>query len=217
VQCPYFVDNERFAADADRLCRERASLRDRWGIPPEAFCFLFAGKLIEKKRPLDILRALSSLKAKSPPVHLLVVGEGPLRAEAEQLARRERLPVTFAGFLNQTQIGQAYAAADVLVLPSDAGETWGLVVNEAMLFGRPAIVSDRVGCWPDLVLEGETGLRFSFGDEKKLAEAMTRFVDKPEEAHRMGARARDRVLRSYSVEAAVEGTLAAVRRLALEA
>jgi glycosyltransferase involved in cell wall biosynthesis len=212
VRCPYFVDNDRFIADAERLGRERATLRDQWAIPPEAFCFLFAGKLIEKKRPLDILRALSRMRDRSAPVHLLVVGEGALRAEAQQLASCQRLPITFAGFLNQTEIGKAYAAADALVLPSDCGETWGLVVNEAMLFGCPAVVSDRVGCRPDLVLDGETGFSFPFGDEESLGEAMTRLASDPEQARQMGDRARDRILRSYSVEAAVQGTLSAVSR-----
>ena len=57
---------------------------------------------------------------------------------------------TFAGFLNQTEISKAYVAADVMVLPSDYGETWGLVVNEATTIGLPCIVSDRCGCAEDL-------------------------------------------------------------------
>jgi glycosyltransferase involved in cell wall biosynthesis len=53
---------------------------------------------------------------------------------------------SFAGFLNQTEISKAYVAADVLVLPSDYSETWGLVVNEAMASGLRCIVSDHCGC-----------------------------------------------------------------------
>ena len=55
-------------------------------------------------------------------------------------------------------------AADVLVLPSDAGETWGLVVNEALASGRPAVVSRAAGCAADLVVENETGRTFACGD-----------------------------------------------------
>ena len=54
--------------------------------------------------------------------------------------------MTFAGFRNQSELPRYLAAADVLVLPSDAGETWGLVVNEAMACGLPAIVSRAAGC-----------------------------------------------------------------------
>ena len=114
---------------------------------------------------------------------------------------------SFAGFLNQSEIPLAYAAADALVLPSDAGETWGLVVNEAMACGRPAIVSDRVGCREDLVLEGETGLSFRFGDWEELGGQMRRLAGDPAQAKAMGAAARQRVHRDYSVERAAAGVL----------
>ena len=59
-------------------------------------------------------------------------------------------PASFAGFLNQSEISQAYVAADCLVLPSDYGETWGLVVNEALASGLPCLVSQACGCAEDL-------------------------------------------------------------------
>ncbi len=99
-------------------------------------------------------------------------GTGVLGNEATALATESGLPVSFAGFLNQTEITQAYAAGDCLVLPSDYGETWGLVVNEAMVCGLPAIVSDRVGCGPDLVEPGVTGAVFPFGDIPALAKQL---------------------------------------------
>ena len=89
-----------------------------------------------------------------------MVGSGELEGTCHQQAERRGLPVTFTGFLNQGEIADAYAAADALVLPSDSGETWGLVVNEAMACGLPAIVSDHVGCVADLVIHGQTGLIF---------------------------------------------------------
>src|SRR5262249_3744220 len=151
--CPYFVDNERFAATADRLGPARAALRARWSIPTDATAFLFCGKLVAKKRPLDLLNALGTAAASGAHVHALVVGDGELMGEVRALAASQRIPATMCGFLNQSEIAQAYVAADCLVLPSDSGETWGLVVNEAMACGLPAIVSDRVGCGPDLVVD----------------------------------------------------------------
>jgi len=61
-------------------------------------------------------------------------------------------------------------------LPSDGTETWGLIVNEAMACGTPAIVSRACGCEPDLIVEGETGYSFPVGDIKALAERMRLFV-----------------------------------------
>jgi glycosyltransferase involved in cell wall biosynthesis len=186
-------------------------LRRDWGVPDDATCFLFAGKLIPKKHPLDLLHALGRAERGGARAHALVVGTGELLAPARELAEREQLPVTFAGFLNQTEIVKAYVAADCLVLPSDHGETWGLVVNEAMACGLPAIVSDQVGCGPDLIVAGETGAVFPMGDVAALANRLVEFAANPARLPVLGERARQRVLADYSVERAVAGTLAAVR------
>ena len=82
-------------------------------------------------------------------------------------------PASFAGFLNQTEISRAYVAADCLVLPSDHGETWGLVVNEALASDLPCLVSDACGCAEDLV--GQK-LSFPMGDRKALAAKLERFL-----------------------------------------
>ena len=208
--CPYFVDNRRFAAAATLLRERRNKLREKWSIPERAACFLFCGKLIAKKHPLDLLQALQRAVAAGAPAHALVVGDGELMAQARVLAERERLPVTFAGFVNQTEIVGAYVAADCLVLPSDTGETWGLVVNEAMACGIPAIVSDQVGCGPDLVSEGVTGATFPMGDVDALAGRLIELSANPSRLHAMGATACERVSTHYSVERAVEGTMAAI-------
>src|SRR4029077_19922149 len=125
---------------------------------------------------------------------------------AKPLAAEAGLPVSFAGFLNQTELTRAYAAGDCLVLPSDYGETWGLVVNEAMVCGLPAIVSDRVGCGPDLVEPGVTGAIFPFGDVQLLAQRLCDLAADRARAHAMGQRAEERI-RDYSVDHAVAGTL----------
>jgi glycosyltransferase involved in cell wall biosynthesis len=141
---------------------------------------------------------------------LLIVGTGPLEPELRARSETARIPVTFAGFLNQTEIPAAYAAADCLVLPSDYGETWGLVVNEAMACGLPAIVSDRVGCGPDLVTNGETGFRFRFGNTEDLARRLEEMARLGEEGRRaIGERARERIIRAYSIEKAVANTVKA--------
>ncbi|MBC7601881.1 MAG: glycosyltransferase family 4 protein [Ramlibacter sp.] len=207
---PYFVDNARFASAAAQWAPQQAALREAWNIPADAACFLYAGKLEPKKRILDLLAALAAMKTTTKPVHLLVVGSGELKDEALAFVAAHDLPVTFAGFLNQSEIGKAYACADCLVLPSDFGETWGLVVNEAMASGLPAIVSDRVGCAPDLITDGATGFVFPFGDTAALAAHMTRTAAEPQHLPAMGAQARERVLRNYGVQNAVDATIRAV-------
>lgn len=205
---PYFVDNDRFLRAAQALAPQRRELRARWGIPEDAACFAFVGKMEAKKRPSDLVEAMARLPA-SRKAHALFVGTGALEAEVREAARARGVSCSFAGFLNQSEIAAAYVAADVLVLPSDFGETWGLVVNEAMACGRPAIISDRVGCGPDLVEAGVTGEVFRFADSGALARAMEALCE-PDRARRYGAAAQARVLGSYTVQRSVEGTLAAV-------
>lgn len=206
---PYFVDNERFAAQAAARAPERDAIRAGWGIAAEEVCFLFAGKLVPKKRVLDFLAACGTARRSDPRIRALVVGTGEMESLARGYAARHEAGAEFAGFLNQTEISRAYVAADCLVLPSDYGETWGLVVNEAMVHGLPAIVSDRVGCGPDLVIDGETGRLFSFGDVDALARTLLAMSADGAARAAMGRRARAHVA-AYSAERAVDGTLEAI-------
>ena len=219
---PYCVDNKRFSIAAEGLRSKRAILRQNWGIPHDALCFLFSGKLVAKKRIQDLLGAFEMLIVKrrefglKQEIHLLIVGDGALRVTLEERARvlseiAGRRCVTFAGFLNQTKIPKAYVAADCLVLPSDARETWGLVVNEAMACGLPCIVSSEAGCGPDLIDPGETGDLFLVGDVRQLAAVMGAWAD-PARCRS----AREAVLQKidgYSVERATEGILEALNRV----
>ncbi|HMP72045.1 MAG TPA: glycosyltransferase family 4 protein [Kiritimatiellia bacterium] len=191
---PYAVDNEAFeAAVAERVSRRNA-LRAAWEIPDDRIVFLFAGKVEEKKRPLDLLRAVHLL----PPeyrsrAHVLIAGTGPREEDCRAEAARLGVQVSWAGFLNQSRMPDAYAASDVLVLPSDTGETWGLVVNEAMASGLPALVSQSVGCREDLIVEGVTGGSFPEGDLEGLAALMRGYLDQPDSCLEQGRAARRRV------------------------
>lgn len=183
VAAPYFVDNERFAYEAREMSANRNFLRQQWSIPEGAICFLFCGKFMTKKRPLDLLTAAQILieqysrSGQSLTFHLLMVGEGELRPCLEEKARELALivghsVVSFTGFLNQSEITKAYVAADCLILPSDAGETWGLVVNEALACGCPAIVSDLCGCAQDLSRCVEEDVVFTCGNVAALSDKM---------------------------------------------
>ena len=203
----YCVDNERFSTAAARV--DRAAARQQFGLRSDSTVFLFSGKLIRKKHPLELLSAMQIAVAAGMNAELLIVGDGELRSECESLVNDHGLPVRFAGFLNQSQIVEAYVAADCLVLPSDHGETWGLVVNEAMACGRPAIVSDQVGCAGDLVIPRETGDVFPFGNWQQLSDSLREAAARPERLQLWGAAARQRVAQ-YSPAAAARGIQQAV-------
>jgi glycosyltransferase involved in cell wall biosynthesis len=204
---PHCVDNRRFEQEMVRLRPQRHELRRKWGIPSDATVFLFAGKFVPVKRPLDFVNAIGRCAAATPSTVGLMAGDGPLRTQCEEQARIASAPVRFTGFLNQSEIAEAYAAADALVLPSES-ETWGLVVNEAMASGLPCMVSDRVGCGPDVIDLGVTGEIHPMGDIDALAGLMVKYADSGKLAA-MGQNAKSK-MRSYSVPAAAGALLTAV-------
>jgi glycosyltransferase involved in cell wall biosynthesis len=213
VMARHFVDNERFAKAADSLRDERQGIRAAWGVPEGALCVLFAGKLEPKKRVTDVLEALRIAKGWGIDVHGLVVGTGAEMTNARHVVTSLDLPVTFTGFLNQTEMPRAFVAADVVVLPSDYGETWGLVINEAMATGLPAIVSDRVGCARDLVVDGKTGAVTPFGEPSAIARALVAFAKNTESRIILGRAARGHVSSNYTIGVAVESLKQAVERV----
>ena len=211
VSAPHCVDNTLYRGQADRWRVRREETRRELGMGPEKFVVLFAGKLSPRKDPALLVRAVGASRHSSR-LGLVFVGDGVMRAELESLAS-EVVPggAVFTGFQNQSMIGKYYAAADCLVLPSRSGETWGLVANDAMNFGLPVIVSDRVGCAGDLVRDGETGYTFPAGDAAALSARLDALAGRPERAARMGARGRS-ILREYSPEAAARGIKEALVR-----
>ncbi len=142
---PYSVDNERFRRMSVAGRPDRARRLASLGLDPGRPTVIFSGKLTERKRPLDLVRAIERSGAK---LSLLLLGDGPLRAEVQR--HEDCLPVRCLGFINQAELPGWYASGDILALPSEH-EPWGLVVNEGMACGLIPVVSDAVGCGPDLV------------------------------------------------------------------
>jgi glycosyltransferase involved in cell wall biosynthesis len=211
---PHFVDNRWFADKADAEKASGNIRRRGWGIGDQDFVFLFVGKFEEKKRPLDPLRAMALLPSPFKRSSVLVmVGDGTMRPLCENLSRELDINAVFTGFLNQTEMPRAYAAADCLVLPSDARETWGLVVNEAMACGLPALVSTAAGCVPDLIIEDETGYSFHCGKVEELSRLMALFAGNPERARSLGQNAATRIER-YNVDQAARIIIDTVHELA---
>lgn len=206
VFAPYSVDTELLESQRRAVTRDtaRAALR----VPEDHCVLLFSGKLIPRKAPLLLVRALQQVSEHARLV-LLVLGDGELREAVETAARTilgDRLRMV--GFVNQSQLGRYYAAADVLVLPSHF-ETWGLVVNEAMQFGLPAIVSSKVGCHRDLIIEGQTGMVFPQGEADALARCISRIAREPGLAKRLGENARQHIVH-YSTAASAAGIRRAI-------
>jgi glycosyltransferase involved in cell wall biosynthesis len=207
---PSCVDNS-FFDESSRYARTREGrvhVRSKLGIPSDDFAILFIGKLDENKRPFDVIAAAAAL---GPRTTAVIVGSGPLQEKCKADAERLGVTAVFPGFVNQTGIGDFYGACDVCVLPSDR-ETWGLVVNESLACGTPCVVSDGVGCAPDLIWPGRTGHTFPARDVEALANALSEIRHALMEDHDFGEDCR-RVVSGYSFDAATEGLVAAVRSI----
>ena len=131
---------------------------------------LFVGKLIARKRVDDLIRACLVCSKGGLRVQCVIVGDGDQREYLQALAG-DYENIVFAGFKNQSALKNYYTHSDVLVLPSDE-ESWGLVVNECFATGTPAIVSDEIGCAPEMI-NPWTGREFPCGNVEALAQAMT--------------------------------------------
>lgn len=164
---PHCIDNQRFGyATTDEI----SSWRQRNGLGENEFLFLFAGKFESKKRPELLVQAFRKIDL--PNVRLVLIGDGALLSTLNDLTDSDER-IKLLPFHNQSEMPAALGAADIVVLPSQGPEeSWGLIVNESMAAGTPAVVSDHVGCAPDLVTEGETGWVFPAGDGDALQKCL---------------------------------------------
>jgi len=143
-----------------------AALRDANG---GRFRLLYVGRLAPEKRVDLLLLSVARLRSHGIDVDVRVVGAGPegklLFRLAVELGIQEH--VSFEGSCTSAGLASYYESSHALVLPSDS-EPWGLVVNEALSYGCPAIVSDVCGCIPELIEEGEAGFSFTAGSVEDL-------------------------------------------------
>jgi len=201
---PYSVDDQLIENQKANL--DSAECRRQLGFSHDALVLLFSGKVIERKQPLVLAEAVARL-ASDRRLCLVILGDGDqLSMVHEKLTPLLGGRLISPGFVNQTQLGRYFRAADVFILPSRF-DTWGLVVNEAMHYGLPCIVSDRVGCRHDLISPDETGFVFPVGDPLRLSEVIQIFLDEPQKARIMGKVAEHRVSQ-YSMKRTIDAICA---------
>ena len=179
---------------------EKRSLRRKLGWP-EGLGFLYVGRLVPEKQ-LDKFLAAWIRAAGGFSGFAAFVGDGPqgdkLRSMAEGSPLRDRIFV----LSSMEAIQDAYAAADVFVLPS-ISEGLSNALLEAMSSGL-AVLGSRVGGTAEAVEEERTGLLFAPQDEAELAAKLKRFLDEPGLAGRLGAAAREKAVAAFSLDRTAE-------------
>lgn len=139
--------------------------------------FLYVGRLSSEKNISLLLQAFQSVLKKIPNAELVFVGSGPLLDYLQYQAYDLKVDqsVFFAGSMGVDMLAIEYYKATCLILPS-IREPWGLVVNEALSYGCPVIVSSRCGCVPELVVEGKTGFTFDPFSPDDLEDKMLKVI-----------------------------------------
>jgi glycosyltransferase involved in cell wall biosynthesis len=173
---PYCVDVSAFRTDEHARHELRLPVRRELGFTENQLVIAFSGKLSPRKAPNQIVEAVKAF-----PRHMrertviLTIGDGELRDNLQAACNvAPEVAIRQIGFQHQKNLSRFYHASDLLVLPSLHSETWGLVVNEALHHGVPAIISNAVGCAPDLIVPGRTGETFTAGSVSELTAALLR-------------------------------------------
>jgi glycosyltransferase involved in cell wall biosynthesis len=188
-------------------------------LPAEPFRALFVGRLVERKGVRYLLDAVARARASGVDVGLDVVGEGPIRPDLEGHAHSLGLgeAVRFHGFVSDAELIQRYLACHAFVLPAVVDskgdvEGLGVVIIEALAYGRAVIASDAGGI-TDIVEHDRTGLLVPPGDAAALSDALVALARDPERAARLGKAGRSHVQRYFSWTAIIDNLTALYQRL----
>jgi glycosyltransferase involved in cell wall biosynthesis len=144
---------------------------------------LYVGRLSHEKNLMALVSAYNAIETSS--THLVVVGDGPARADLERALAGHN--ATFTGYLSGEALAEAYASADIFAFPS-VTETFGQVVLEAMASRLPVVAFDSDGV-RDQVRDGQTGFLSPLGDQRGFTHALSLLVDAPELRQSIGAEA----------------------------
>lgn len=179
------IDTERFSPDHRDI-----ALRTEWGGARHDW-LLYVGRLSREKNLDCLIEAFRAVSARRADLGLVIVGDGPCRAELEEAARG--MPVVFTGMRKGPELSRIYASCDLFVFPSET-DTLGVVLLEAQASGLPVLVSSEGGP-KDCMLHGETGHIVKPMNPGNLARSIEQILrDRPQHAE-MGRRARAWALR----------------------
>lgn len=210
---PYTIDNERFRVDKNVIQNEINDLKTEIGLS-EHPTIIFASKFMERKRPHDLLEAISILQKEKYEFNTLFVGSGDLQKILyEQVDKHNLQNIFFRGFVNQSSLPLYYAACDIFVLPS-INEPWGLVINEVMSCGLPVVVANGIGAADDLVQDGVNGFTFEPLNPTDLADKLRLILENNSLRIEMSKQSTI-IMNSWSYLECVEGVQNACKNLGL--
>jgi phosphatidylinositol alpha-mannosyltransferase len=156
----------------------------------------FLGRMDEPRKGLDVLlRAFALLAAVRPDLRLLVAGPGDLDEVRSRVPEPYQDRLILLGQVSQEDKARFYHSVHVFCAPNTGGESFGIVLIEAMAAGAPIVASD-IGAFRQVLRDGRAGELFATGDPGALAAAAARLLDDPALRARLSAAAKDAV-RAY--------------------
>lgn len=188
---------------------DRQAVRQELGLRPADQVVGAVGRLEPAKGLVYLIEAAAQLAPQHPDLRVVIVGAGRLEGELHAAVRQHGLEqvVLFTGF--RQDVTRCLQAFDLFALPS-LTEGIPIALLEACASARP-VVASRVGGVPEVIADGEQGLLVPPGDVPALAQAITRLLDDPQLATRLGEAARQRIAARYSLESMLDGTCQAYR------
>ena len=156
--------------------------------------FLYVGRITARKGIKTLLEACAILKSQGyVDYSLLIVGKGEQREELEAFIKERDFEeqVIWVGWVEYGNLGSYFQQADVFVFPTFE-DVWGMVVPEAMVFGKPVLCSNGAASC-ELIVSGENGYIFEPSSAKELADKMQIFIDNPDLIESMGERSRQMI------------------------
>lgn len=207
----FIIGNPVGSLQSERYCSSETIIDSRKELGWDGkIILLYVGRLATEKDLTTLLDAVGRLYGRGIKPKLVLVGSGPMEGRLRARASELSLNVEFAGFLQREDLAKRYAAADVFVL-SSRSEPWGLVVNEAMQFGLPLVLSNKVGSAPALLQEGQNGFVSAAGNADDFASSIEALCLDEDLRRRMGEVSRQKI-KDHSIEAWADAVLAAVCR-----
>ena len=206
---PCAVNNDFFQLERKKYIGKEGQIKHELGVKNNDLVILFSARFSTRKRPLDLLKALTQIDCKN--IVVLFVGDGLERKIMEEFSDKNNIKTVFTGFKNQTEISKYYAIADINMVISDYDPS-PKAMNEAMNFEMPIIVTDIVGTAHDLVKDGENGFIVKVGDIDEIAKKIDYFNKNRDAIKTMGKKSFD-IVQRWNYKEDIKGILNAFNYL----
>ncbi len=198
---PCAVDNKFFSDIKENEYANRKEIRRSLGINDDEIVVLFAARFIKRKRPYDLINAISKIDHSK--VTLLFCGDGPERSEMQRVVESYSIKSIFTGLLGQKELARHYMISDLYALLSDYDAS-PKTLNEALNFGLPIIASNMLGNAPDIVIEEKNGFIVEVGDHQQIINRLNYLIKNLEQMKEKSLKVSELLLPQWSIQRDVQ-------------